>query len=125
MRTPLPRSHPDLGVDALGIYWELMHKTMVSAGASDRTVDGLYRAAGSLGLEIVHSRGYFLVIEPELGFELHAASLVAFRSRVLEAGLADEREIDDLVDAMRAAKHGDYDWVSGPCLLDMTFRKPE
>lgn len=48
MRTPAPRSHPQL--DALATYWELIHKVMESAGAPARTVDDLSAAATAAGL---------------------------------------------------------------------------
>ncbi|MGN6177151.1 MAG: hypothetical protein ACTHPS_29995, partial [Streptosporangiaceae bacterium] len=40
------------------------------------------------------------------------------------AGIASGQQIDDLVSDLRAAKGGGYEWVSGPCFLDLTLRKP-
>ena len=61
--------------------------------------------------------------DPELVFEIHAATLAAARERATQLGIAAER-IDDLVRDIRAAKNGGYQWVSSPFYLDLTLRKP-
>ena len=63
-------------------------------------------------------------MDPELGFELHAATLQAARDRAIASGTATGPQVDDLVSDLRAAKRGGYEWVSTPFLLDLTFRKP-
>jgi len=62
--------------------------------------------------------------DPALGFELHAATIAAARERAVRAGVATEQRIDELVGSLRAAKSGEYGWVSSPFFLDLTLRKP-
>jgi hypothetical protein len=62
-------------------------------------------------------------MDPERGFELHAATLAAARERAVNAGIAAET-IDDLLLNLRAAKTGHYQWVSMPFFLDLALRKP-
>jgi SAM-dependent methyltransferase len=122
MRSPPPRSHPQL--DALTTYWELMHKVMESAGAPPRTVDDISAAATAAGLEVVRLGGFFMPLEPASGFELHAATAAAAKDRAVDAGIATQAEIDQLVDDLRAAIHANYEWVSTPFFLDLAARKP-
>ena len=63
-------------------------------------------------------------MDPELGFDLHAATVLAARERAVASGIASGQQIDDLVSDLRAAKDGGYEWVSGLFFLDLTFRKP-
>jgi len=121
MRTPAPRSHPEL--DALAIYWELIHKLMQSAGSAPHTVDELPNAAAAAGLEVVRLNGFFLPNEPVRGFELHAATAAAAKDRAVSAGIATAAQIDQLVGDLRAAVHGNYEWVSTPFFLELTARK--
>jgi SAM-dependent methyltransferase len=121
LRSPPPRSHPHLS--ALDNYWELVHEVMELAGVPRGTVDGLPRSARAAGLEVVEANGFFLAVHPELGFELHAATLAAARERAARSGIAAEK-IDDLVVNLRAAKDGGYEWVSTPFYLDLALRKP-
>jgi hypothetical protein len=64
-----------------------------------------------------------VTIDPELGFDLHASTLLAARERAAASGVAGH-QIDDLVSDLRAAKAGGYEWVSSPFFLDLTLRKP-
>lgn len=121
LRSPPPRSHPHLG--ALDNYWDLLHEVMELGGVPRGTVDGLPRSARAAGLEVVEADGFFVTRDPKLGFELHAGTLAAARERAVKSGIATEK-IDDLVVNLRAAKDGDYDWVSTPFFLDLTLRKP-
>jgi SAM-dependent methyltransferase len=121
LRSPPPRSHPHLS--ALDNYWELVHEVMELVGVPRGTVDGLPRSARAAGLEVVEANGFFLTVDPELGFELHAATLAAARERAAKSGIDAER-IDDLVANLRAAKDGGYEWVSTPFFLDLALRKP-
>jgi SAM-dependent methyltransferase len=81
-------------------------------------------ASPGAGLEVSSSAGFFTVMEPEVAFELQASSLAAGRARAIDAGVASERQIDDLIQPLRAAKDGDYEWVTSPFFLDLAFRKP-
>ncbi len=122
LRTPAPQSHPQL--DALATYWELVHKVMERAGVPQRSVDDLPRAARDAGLEVDGVEGFFQVAEPEVGFEIHAATLAAARSRAVQSGFATGPGVDEIVKAIRATKNDDYQWVTSPFFLDLTLRKP-
>jgi hypothetical protein len=73
---------------------------------------------------VVAIGGGFGIIDPELGFDLHAATLLAARERAVASGIAAGQQIDGLVSDLRAAKGGGYEWVSTPFCLDLTLRKP-
>jgi hypothetical protein len=123
LRSPPPRSHPHLG--ALGAYWDLAYDLLERAGGvPDGAVDGLAGSARAAGLDVVAVGGGFGIIDPELGFDLHAATLLAARERAVASGIAAGQQIDDLVSDLRAAKGGGYEWVSTPFCLDLTLRKP-
>jgi SAM-dependent methyltransferase len=123
LRSPPPRSHPHL--DALGAYWDLLHELMERAGGVPHgAVDGLARSARAAGLDVVAVSGSFGTTDPELGFDLHASTLLAARERAIASGIAAGQQIDTLVSDLRAAKGGGYDWVSSPFYLDLTLRKP-
>jgi SAM-dependent methyltransferase len=119
--SPPPRSHPHLS--ALTTYWDLLHEVMEIAGAPRGSVEGLERAAQAAGLEVVEANGHFTTLAPELGFEIHAATLAAARERAVQSGISAEK-IDGLLLNLRAAKTGRYQWVSSPFILDLTLRKP-
>ena len=123
LHDPPPRSHPHL--DALGAYWDLVHELVERAGGVPHgAVDGLAGSARAAGLDVVDVNGSFPIVDPELGFDLHAATLLAARERAVASGVAAEPQIDDLVSDLRAAKGGGYEWVSTPFMLDLTLRKP-
>lgn len=119
--SPPPRSHPQLG--ALATYWDLLHEVMEVAGAPRGSVEGLERAARVAGLEVAEANGNFRTLDPELGFEIHAATLAAVQDRAVRLGIAAEK-IDDLLLNLQAAKSGRYEWVSSPFFLDLALRKP-
>jgi SAM-dependent methyltransferase len=122
LRNPPPRSHPHM--DALEAYWALLYRVMESAGARPRAIDDLPRTARAAGFEVVRANGFFLTHDPELGFELHAATLAAGKERAIKSGAATEQEIDEAVRTLRTAKNGGYEWVSSPFFIDLTLRKP-
>ena len=123
LRGPAPRSHPHL--DALGVFWDLTYQVLERAGGVPHdTVDGLAGSARAAGLDVVAVDGSFATVDPELGFELHAATLLAARERAVASGTAGGQQVDDLVSDLRAAKGGGYEWVSTPFFLDLTLRKP-
>ena len=119
--SPPPRSYPQLS--ALTDYWDIVHETMDLAGAPRGNVEGLERAARTAGLEVAGASGFFTILGPELGFEVHAATLTAVSERAAALGIAAER-IDEVLAALRAARNGPYEWVSAPFFLDLTLRKP-
>jgi SAM-dependent methyltransferase len=123
LRSPPPRSHPHL--DVLGAYWDLLYELLERAGGVPRgAIDGLAGSARAAGLEVVAVDGSFATMDPELGFDLHAATVLAARERAVASGIASGQQIDDLISDLRAAKGGGYEWVSGPFFLDLTLRKP-
>jgi SAM-dependent methyltransferase len=119
--SPPPRSHPHL--TALATSWDLLHEVMDMAGAPRGNVEGLERAARAAGLEVAEANGNFRTLDPELGFELHAATLAAVRERAAQSGIAAGK-VDDLLLTLQAAKSGQYQWVSSPFFLDLALRKP-
>jgi len=123
LRSPPPRSHPHL--DALGVFWDLAYEVLERAGGVPHgAVDGLAGSARAAGLDVVAVDGTFTTVDPELGFELHAATLQAARERAVASGIAAGQQVDDLVSEIRAAKGGGYEWVSTPFMLDLILRKP-
>ncbi len=123
LRSPRPRSHPHL--DALSAYWDLVYDLVERAGGVPRhAVDGLASSARAAGFDVVAVDGSFGIIDPEVGFDLHAATLLAARERAVASGIAAGQQIDDLASDLRAAKDGGYEWVSMPFFLDLTLRKP-
>lgn len=124
LRTPPPRSHPDLA--ALGTYWELLHQLVERAGVPPGAVEDLPRSAAAAGLEIAAMSGTFATPpNPAVGFELHASTMAAARERAVSSGIATGEQIDDLVRTLRGASGGEYAWVSSPFFLELTLRKPE
>jgi SAM-dependent methyltransferase len=123
LRNPPPRSHPHL--DALGAYWDLIYELLERAGGVPHSaVDDLAGSARTAGLDVVEVDGCFGIMDPELGFDLHAATLLAARERAVASGVAAGQQIDDLANDLRAAKGGGYEWVSSPFYLDLILRKP-
>jgi SAM-dependent methyltransferase len=120
LRSPPPRSSPPL--DALTSYWELLHDVVRRLGVREGSVDELARRARDSGFEVVETTGFFQVVPPALGFDLHASTLAAGKSRAIESGVASEEEVDALERALRAAKDGGYDWVTAPFMLAVTLR---
>jgi SAM-dependent methyltransferase len=122
LRSPPPRSSPPLA--ALTTYWELLSDVVERLGAPKGSVDKLASCARDAGFEVVETTGFFQVVEPALGFDLHASTVAAAKSRAVESGVARGDEIDALERALRAAKDGGYDWVTAPFMLALVLRKP-
>jgi SAM-dependent methyltransferase len=120
LRSPPPRSSPPL--DALTTYWELLNEMVEGLGAPQGSVDALARRARESGLEVVETSGFFQIIPPEQGFDLHASTIAAAKSRAIQSGVGSGAEIDALERALRAAKDGGYDWVTTPFFLALTLR---
>jgi hypothetical protein len=95
-----------------------------AGGVPPGAVDGLAGSARAAGLDVAAVDGTFGIIDPEVGFDLHAGTLMAARERAVASGIATGQQIDDLVSDLHAAKGGDYEWVSMPFFLDLTLRKP-
>jgi SAM-dependent methyltransferase len=120
LRSPPPRSSPPL--DALTTYWELLNDMVERLGAPQGSVDALARRARDSGLEVVETSGFFQIIPPEQGFDLHASTIAAAKNRAIQSGVGSGAEIDALERALRAAKDGGYDWVTTPFFLALTLR---
>jgi len=101
-----------------------MHQLLERAGVPSGAVEDLARSAREAGFEVCTTSGAFMTTDPELGFELHASTVAAARERAIRSGIATEKLLDDLVGSLRAAKGGEYGWVSMPFFLDLTLRKP-
>jgi SAM-dependent methyltransferase len=121
LRTPPPRSHPDAA--ALADYWALAHRLLERAGIPEGAVEDLPRYGREAGFEVVDVNGYFTTLDPEVGFELHASTVAAAAERAIQSGVATERQLDDLMLSLRAAKR-EHEWVTSPFCLDLTLRKP-
>lgn len=122
LRTPPPQSYPPCA--ELRSYWEVLQEVIERAGVPRDTVARLPSAAKQAGLEVVHSNGFVKMVEPRLGFELHAATLAAAKDRASAFGIATEQEIDNLVASLREAADGSYEWVGSPTYFDLALRKP-
>jgi len=120
LRSPPPRSSPPL--DALTTYWELLYAVVERLAAREGSVDELPRRARDSGFEVVDTTGFFQVVPPALGFDLHASTLAAGKSRAIESGVASGDEIDALERTLRAAQEGGYDWVTTPFYLALAVR---
>jgi hypothetical protein len=99
-----------------------MYDVVERLGASQGSVDALARRARDSGLEVVETSGFFQIVEPELGFDLHASTIAATKSRAIQSGVASGDEIDALEHALRAAKDGGYEWVTSPFFVALTLR---
>ena len=121
LESPPPRSHPHL--EAVADHWDLVHEVLHRNGVPAGAVEDLPRSARQAGLEVTAMRGLFLVEDPEPMFEIYAATVEAVRERGIQLGIAAER-IDDLVQDLRAAKDGGYEWVTSSFYLDLALRKP-
>ena len=122
LRSPPPRSSPPL--EALTTYWELLYDVVEQLGASEGSVETLARRARDSGLELVEASGFFQIIPPELGFDLHASTIAATKVRAIQSGVASGEEMDAVEHALRVAKDGGYDWVTTPFFLALTLRTP-
>lgn len=120
LQSPAPRSHPHL--DALTGYWDLIYELLHRAGVPAGAVEDLPQSAREAGFEVASMSGSFMTAHPDLVFEIHAGTLIAAKGRGVQLGIATER-IDDLAQAIQAAKDGGYEWVSSPFFLDLTLRK--
>jgi SAM-dependent methyltransferase len=121
LESPPPRSHPHL--EAVADHWDLVHEVLHRNGVPAGAVEDLPRSARQAGLEVTAMRGLFLVEDPEPMFEIYAATVEAVRERGIQLGIAAER-IDGLVQDLRAAKDGGYEWVTSSFYLDLALRKP-
>lgn len=123
LRTPPPRSHPQRPV--LEDYWEIIHALIERAGVPPNSMENLPRAAADAGLEVVHTSGYVAVIEPSVGFELHAATLAAAKERAMQLGVATEQEIGRVLTSLRSSASDDTcSWAGSPTFLDLALHKP-
>jgi SAM-dependent methyltransferase len=121
LRDPPPRSHPQL--EALAVYWGMLHSLLEQVGVPRGTVESLPRAARAAGLETASADGFFILGEPELGFENHASTLAAVKQAAVQCGIAAQT-VEDVLGSLRAGKAGGYEWVSTPFFLDLALRKP-
>ena len=108
---PPPRSHPHH--ESLGTYWGLLHGLLEQVvGVPHGAVESLPQLARAAGLDVVAVNGSFATMDPEVGFDLHADTLAAARGRGVASGVWSGEQVDTLVNDLRAAKVGRYEWVS-------------
>jgi SAM-dependent methyltransferase len=122
LRAPAPRSHPQL--NALTDYWELLHALLGRVGVPQGSVESLRRVAAACGLEEHGATGFFNIMPPADGFDLHAGTLAAIRERTTQSGIASAEQVDALLAALRTAEREMYQWASTPFFLDLALRKP-
>jgi hypothetical protein len=72
--------------------------------------------------EVVETSGFFQIVPPALGFDLHASTIAAAKSSVIESGVTSGDEIDALECSLRAAEDGGHNWVTTPSYLALTAR---
>ena len=121
LRTPPPTSYPR--VDALGRYWELMHQAAAKSGVAPDGVENLTAAASRAGFEVLTIGGFFNVVHPTVGFEIHASAVAALKDRLIGSSVATGEEVDDLEESLRAAASNDSGWVATPFMFDLAMQK--
>lgn len=122
LRTPPPQSYPHVG--AIGRYWELMHEAAARSGVAPDAVENLRASAARAGFEVAAANGFFNVMEPPVGFDIHASAVAALKSRLVGTGVAADSEVDELERSLRQAVSGQDSWLTSPFMLDLTLRKP-
>lgn len=121
LRTPPPRSAPAL--DALPRYWRLMHEAAVQSGVVPDAVERLPRSARRAGFDVVAMNGFFNVVEPSIGFEIHASAIAALRGRLVQSRVASDEDVDALERSLVDAVADEHDWVTTPFMVELTLRK--
>ena len=121
LRAPPPRSYPHS--DSLGRYWELMHEAAAKSGVASDAIENLDASARRAGFEIAGRTGFFNVMEPPVGFEIHASAVAAIRQRVVDTAVATGSEVDDLERRLRQAATSEHGWLTTPFMLDLALRK--
>ncbi|HEY2306132.1 MAG TPA: class I SAM-dependent methyltransferase [Streptosporangiaceae bacterium] len=122
LRTPPPQSYPHVG--AVGRYWELMHEAAAKSGVAPDAIENLGVSAVRVGFEVAAANGFFNVMEPSVGFDIHASAVAALKSRLVGTGVAAGSEVDELERSLRQAASVDNGWLTSPFMLDLTLRKP-
>lgn len=110
---PHPQPHAEIPSADLAEAWDIVQATMRAAGANG-DVQLLPRWCAETGFDVADTSGYFLVIPPAMGFELHAATLAAAKNRAVSTGVVTAEYADALIGRLRAAGAGDVEWVSSP-----------
>jgi SAM-dependent methyltransferase len=122
LRTPPPQSYPQVGT--IGRYWELMHEAAAKSGVAPDAVENLRASAARAGFEIAAANGFFNVMEPSVGFDIHASAVAALKTRLVGTGVAAGSEVDELERSLHQAASGQEGWLTSPFMLDLTLRKP-
>jgi SAM-dependent methyltransferase len=121
LRTPPPQSYP--GLEAISRYWKLMHEAAARSGVAPDAVEGLPVSAARAGFEVVRTAGFFDVMPPSVGFDIHLSAVAALRSRLTGTGVATGPEVDALERSLRQAASGADGWLTTPFMLDLALRK--
>jgi hypothetical protein len=64
------------------------------------------------------------VLEPSVGFDIHASAVAALKTRLVGTGVAAGPEVDELERSLRQAASGEDGWITSPFMLDLTLRRP-
>ena len=68
--------------------------------------------------------GCFLTADPEMVFDIHAATLAGGQRTRHSLGYRGRQRSMTWCEKSEAAKEGGYEWVSSPFYLDLALRKP-
>jgi Holliday junction resolvasome RuvABC endonuclease subunit len=87
-------------------------------------VENLRASAARAGFEVAAASGFFNVMEPSVGFDIHASAVAALKSRLVGTGVAADSEVDELERSLLQAASAEDGWLTSPFMLDLTLRKP-
>jgi SAM-dependent methyltransferase len=122
LHTAPPRSHPHH--DAIDEYWKMLSAVLAEAGSSYDAAGDIPAAARQAGLDVTRVDGFFTLLPVDRGFEMYAATLAAVRPRAIQAGIATGEDLDKVVDDLREARTGAYEWITSNFFLDVTLQVP-
>jgi hypothetical protein len=101
-----------------------MHEAAAKSGVAPDAIENLGVSAVRVGFEVAAANGFFNVMEPSVGFDIHASAVAALKSRLVGTGVAAGSEVDELERSLRQAASVDNGWLTSPFMLDLTLRKP-
>jgi hypothetical protein len=100
-----------------------MHEAAARSGVAPDAVEGPPSSAARAGFEVVRTAGFFDVMEPSVGFDIHASAVAALKGRLTGTGVATSPEVDALERSLRRPASGADGWLTTPFMLDLTLRK--
>lgn len=57
-----------------------MHEAAARSGVAPDAIENLQASAGRAGFKIVGTNGFFNVMEPSVGFDIHASAVAAIKA---------------------------------------------